>query len=39
MLPRRILIANARGSNRGDEAMLDTLHGLITMAWPGAHVM
>jgi polysaccharide pyruvyl transferase WcaK-like protein len=38
MLPRRILIANAWGSNRGDEAMLNTLHGLIATAWPGAHV-
>ena len=38
MVPRRILIANAWGSNRGDEAMLNTLHGLIARAWPGAHV-
>ncbi len=38
MLPRRILIANAWGSNRGDEAMLNTLYGLIAVAWPGAHV-
>jgi polysaccharide pyruvyl transferase WcaK-like protein len=38
MVPRRVLIANAWGSNRGDEAMLNTLYGLIARAWPGAHV-
>ena len=39
MLPRRVLIANAWGGNRGDEAMLNTLHGLIARAWPGATSM
>jgi len=38
MAPRRILIANAWGGNRGDEAMLNTLHRLIASAWPGASV-
>ena len=38
MVPRRVLIANAWGSNRGDEAMLNTLHSLIARAWPGARV-
>jgi polysaccharide pyruvyl transferase WcaK-like protein len=38
MAPRRVLIANAWGSNRGDEAMLNALRRLIASAWPDAHV-
>ena len=36
--PQRILVANAWGSNRGDEAMLNTLYRLITSIAPGATV-
>ena len=38
MQPRRVLIANAWGSNRGDEAMLNALYRVIEKVWIGAQV-